>query len=151
MPAGRIATLLDRADIEWHSLQAGPRAIDADGYPTIVRPWPPLITFADTADLISELDFVVTVDTAVGHLAGSLGVPTFVLLSRWPDGRWGLGDRTPWYPTMYLIRQHEAGDWEGVIADVHEALDQFAAENPGALEGAASTDSGRRADEAAYV
>lgn len=80
--------------------------------------------FADTASRIAALERVVTVDTSVAHLAGSLGKPTLILMPRpavdwysnWKD------DRTPWYPSARLVRQRAPGDWAGVIADVATAL-----------------------------
>lgn len=79
--------------------------------------------FADTAALISNLDLVVTVDTAVAHLAGAMGKPGWTLLTFSPDWRWLLerGD-CPWYPTMRLFRQERPGDWPGVVARAAEAL-----------------------------
>ncbi|NQU59413.1 MAG: glycosyltransferase family protein [Rhodospirillales bacterium] len=72
--------------------------------------------FADTAAAISALDLVISVDTASAHLAGALGVSTYVLLPWAPDWRWLL-DRpdSPWYPGMRLFRQHRPGDWDGVL------------------------------------
>jgi hypothetical protein len=125
MPAACIAPLLARTDIEWHTLQVGERAVEADRYPSLVRPWPPLITFGDTADLIAELDMVVAVDTAVGHLAGCLGAPTYLMLPFCSEYRWGLEDRTPWYPSMQLVRQPAAGDWAGAVVRLQQLLDQF--------------------------
>ncbi|HSY82834.1 MAG TPA: glycosyltransferase family 9 protein [Gemmatimonadaceae bacterium] len=123
MPAAHLGPLLDRVDIEWHSLQVGKRAGDADQYPFMVRPWPPLMNFGETADLIAELDVVVSVDTAVGHLAGCLGVPTYLLLPLCSDPRWGFGDLTPWYPSMQLVRQSVAGDWVRVVILLQQQLD----------------------------
>lgn len=72
--------------------------------------------FRDTAACISALDAVVSVDTAVAHLAGALARPTFVALPFAADWRWlAQGDTTPWYPTMHLIRQRAPGDWGFVI------------------------------------
>jgi ADP-heptose:LPS heptosyltransferase len=61
------------------------------------------------------LDCVISVDTAVAHLAGALGLPTFTLLHSTADARWGLDDTTPWYPSMRLIRQHVAGRWDDAV------------------------------------
>lgn len=72
--------------------------------------------FHDTAACVSALDAVVSVDTAVAHLAGALAKPTWVALPLAADWRWLVhGDTTPWYPTMRLIRQPSAGDWRFVV------------------------------------
>lgn len=72
--------------------------------------------FADTARLVSALDLVITVDTAVAHLAGAMGRPVWVLLPQVPDWRWMVADnRSPWYPTMRLYRKEQAGRWDAVI------------------------------------
>lgn len=82
-----------------------------------------LETFDDTAALISCLDLVVTVDTAVAHLAGALGIPVWILLPYTSEWRW-LIDRTdsPWYPSARLFRQADPRSWEQVIRDVAMAL-----------------------------
>jgi ADP-heptose:LPS heptosyltransferase len=83
--------------------------------------------WADTAGLISGLDLVIAVDTAVAHLAGALGRPVW-LLNRFDScWRWFFDrDDTPWYPTMRLFRQTSRGDWAGVIERVHRALEEQA-------------------------
>jgi ADP-heptose:LPS heptosyltransferase len=86
-----------------------------------LAPW--LHDFGDTALLLAQLDLIITVDTAVAHLAGALGTPVWVLLPAVPDWRWGLaGEQTPWYPTMQLFRQARAGDWTAVMPRVAQAL-----------------------------
>lgn len=79
--------------------------------------------FMDTAALMTQLDLVITADTATAHLAGGLGVPVWVALPYVPDWRWLL-DRTetPWYPTMRLFRQIAPGDWHGVFAAIVSAV-----------------------------
>jgi tetratricopeptide (TPR) repeat protein len=78
-----------------------------------------LTDFAETAALISHLDLVITVDTAVAHLAAAMGKPVWTMLSFYPDWRWLLGrDDTAWYPTMKLFRQSQAGDWPGVVTRI---------------------------------
>jgi Flp pilus assembly protein TadD len=79
--------------------------------------------FADTAALVANLDLVISVDTAVAHLAGALGRPVW-LLNRFDNcWRWLAGrDDSPWYPTLRLFRQSRPGDWTDVIARVGQAL-----------------------------
>ncbi|MCR5873774.1 hypothetical protein LRS10_06040 [Phenylobacterium sp. J426] len=78
----------------------------------------------ETADIIAGLDLVVTVDTAVAHLAGAMGKPVWVLLHRPADWRWLTEDRadSPWYPSATLIRQRTAGDWTPVVSEVVQRL-----------------------------
>jgi tetratricopeptide (TPR) repeat protein len=85
-----------------------------------------LVDFADTAAVISELDLVIAVDTAVAHLAGAMARPLWVLLSHVQDWRW-MRDRvdSPWYPTARLFRQPQIGDWDGAISYVAKELAGF--------------------------
>ncbi|HVT87532.1 MAG TPA: tetratricopeptide repeat protein [Tepidisphaeraceae bacterium] len=79
--------------------------------------------FADTAALIDRLDLVISVDTAIAHLAGAMGKPVWLLLSYVPDWRWMLHrEDTPWYPTMKLFRQKTLGDWQPVVERVMQEL-----------------------------
>ena len=83
----------------------------------------PLADFAATARVIAGLDAVVTVDTAIAHLAGALGRPTILLLHHAGEWRWLMQrDDSPWYPTLHLARQPEPGDWAGAVA---KALDRL--------------------------
>jgi hypothetical protein len=87
--------------------------------------------FLDSAAVMTHLDLVITCDTALAHLAGALGRPTWVALKHVPDWRWLL-DRTdsPWYPSMRLFRQSRRGDWDGVFAAMRSALASLA-QQPG--------------------
>ncbi len=85
-----------------------------------------LESFSNTAAVLSLCDLVITVDTAVAHLAGAMGRRLWVLLPFAPDWRWTLGsDTTPWYPAARLYRQPEPGDWDNVIARVAADLARF--------------------------
>jgi hypothetical protein len=79
--------------------------------------------FADAAALMEALDLVITVDTAVAHLAGALGRPVWLLNRFGGDWRWLLDrDDSPWYPTLRQFRQPALNDWASVIARVRLAL-----------------------------
>ena len=84
-----------------------------------------LTDFADTAALIDSLDLMVTVDSAVAHLAGAMGKETWLMLSLLRDWRWPMeGEKSIWYPTMRVFRQETRGEWEPVIRRIAEALAQ---------------------------
>jgi tetratricopeptide (TPR) repeat protein len=120
----RVLPMLETGDV-WVSLQKEVRdadraALEASG---LVDVSAELGDFADTEALISTLDLVISVDTSVAHLAGAMGKPTWVMVPFAPDFRWLLDrEDTPWYPKMRLFRQSRAGDWDGVIARIGEAL-----------------------------
>ena len=78
-----------------------------------------LITLADTAALIDEMDLVITVDTSIVHLAGALGKTTWLLLPSRYEWRWGLsGEGNNWYDSVRVLRQRMPGDWDGHLAQV---------------------------------
>lgn len=83
--------------------------------------------FIDTLAVMASLDAVVTSDTAIAHLAGAAGIPVYVALCHLPDWRWGLkGDSSPWYDSMQLVRQEQAGDWAGVFDRISAAIAETA-------------------------
>jgi len=80
--------------------------------------------FLDTAAIISQLDLVVSPDSAVAHLAGSLGTPVWVALASVAEWRWMIDrEDSPWYPSMRLFRQRTAGDWPGVFERMAQVLE----------------------------
>lgn len=81
---------------------------------------------ADTAALMTQLDLIISVDTMTAHLAGALGMPVWILLPLDADWRWMLQRQdSPWYPTATLFRQEKEDDWQAVISQVVETLDQL--------------------------
>jgi hypothetical protein len=126
-----LLPLLRVGGVRAFSLQVGERAADLARLPEgLVHDLSPqLCHFAETAAAIANLDLVITVDTALAHLAGALGKPTGLLLHARPDWRW-LRDRddSPWYPTARLFRQPARGDWDGVVLRARDALERLASQ-----------------------
>jgi hypothetical protein len=130
IPLDSLAPLFACPDVRFISLQKGPgtEQIGACPFADRLEAFGPDVdadgAFVDTAAMLHSLDLVITVDTAIAHLAGSLGRPVWTLLKadgadwRWLHGR----DDTPWYPSMRLFRQKVAGDWSGVVAQVAAAV-----------------------------
>ena len=124
----QFSVLFDVEDCQFFSLQVGNRRDDIMRYSysnNITDLGVNFSDFFDTAVAISELDLVISVDTAVAHLAGALGKPVWVLLPFMPDWRWLLErEDTPWYPTMKLFRQTNTRDWAEVLKKVRLALEK---------------------------
>ena len=126
IPPDDLAPLFHIAGVRLVSLQVGDHAADCAAL-GLTDMTPRLRDFADTADLIAGLDLVITIDTAVAHLAGALGKPAWILLRASPDWRWFV-DRsdTPWYPTASLFRQDQIGHWRPLIEQVAARLRELA-------------------------
>ena len=125
VPLTLLAPLARLPGVALVSLQRGPAAEEvlAPGAPPVLNPRDRGVDAAETARLLMGLHVVVTVDTAVAHLAGALGRPGWVLLRRDADWRWPDGpDASPWYPTLHLARQDEESDWLDPVAEVTEAV-----------------------------
>ena len=120
MPLSKFKPLAGLSGITWVSLQKGDAACQpAPSGLGLAHPGTDWLDFADTAAIIQSLDLVVSVDTAVAHLAGALARPVWTLLCTPPDYRWLLDRQdSPWYPTMRLYRQAAPGDWDSVIRRV---------------------------------
>jgi ADP-heptose:LPS heptosyltransferase len=84
----------------------------------------------ETAAVLNTLDAVVTVDTGIAHMAGTLGVPVFMLMPVITDWRWGMGtETTPWYKSVRIFRQKNLGDWSPVMEQARLALEGLHAES----------------------
>jgi tetratricopeptide (TPR) repeat protein len=127
----RLLPLVEIPGTAFVSLQKGPPAAQLTAAPArhAIHDWTDELTdFAATAALIEALDLVVTVDTAVAHLAAALGKQVWILVPWTSCWRW-LEARTdsPWYPSVTLFRQDERGNWDQVIAAVKQELERLAA------------------------
>ena len=122
----RLAALFANPPLPCVSLQSELRSADREvlrTLPNLIHLGDEISDFSDTAAIISLLDVVISVDTAVAHLAGALGKPVVILLPHAADFRW-MRDRegSPWYPTAKLLRQPAFADWDSVILRLREQL-----------------------------
>lgn len=123
---GQLAPLAHAIDADFYSLQKGSAAAQADSPPAdmrLVNFSADIIDLADSAAIVEQMDLIITVDTAIAHLAGGLARPVWVIVPANPDWRWMLDrEDSPWYPTMRLFRQQSNGDKAGVVARICDAL-----------------------------
>jgi len=131
IPLRAFLPLMDIPGVTLFSLQKH------DGLNQLHKHCPPIIevgarldenegAFVSTAAILSELDLLISCDTAIVHLAGALNRPVWVALAYKADWRWGMsGETTPWYPSMRLFRQTVAGDWNGVFERIAIELRRF--------------------------
>jgi len=127
-----LAPLWSVSEAEFYSLQKDRRpGDDPAGDQPMADLGPRLSDFEQTAAAIERLDLVITVDTAVAHLAGAMGKRAFVLLpSIGQDWRWLTGRAdSPWYPSLTLFRQQAADDWAPVIEEMKRALSDLVRED----------------------
>jgi tetratricopeptide (TPR) repeat protein len=128
VPLDVFVSLFAAQNVQFYSFNRDLKPGDAQKVPryAIENLVPRLTDFACAAQLIGQMDLVITVDTATAHLAGGMGKDVWVLLPYAPDWRWLTGrDDSPWYPTARLFRQAVPGDWGGVRDAVGRALAQL--------------------------
>lgn len=123
-PPGLLARLTATSGCRFVSLQLGAaRQQLGELGPGVMDAAPELASFDDSAALVAALDLVISIDTAVAHLAGALDKPVWILLPFAADWRWLVGrSDSPWYPSARLYRQSTPGAWEPVIAQVERDL-----------------------------
>ena len=125
LPFAALAPIFAISSVRFFSLQIGPPLPEPSS--AIVELAPELTDFAQTAGAIANLDLVISVDTAVAHLAGAMGKPVWIMLPFVSDWRWLLDrEDSPWYPTARLFRQRARGNWGPVISEVADALASLA-------------------------
>ncbi len=127
----QLAPLASIPGVKLFSLQKGEQAAELASLPAdgrIADLGNQVQDFGQTAAIVEQLDLVISVDTAMAHLAGALGKKCWTLITHRPEWRWLCGRTdSPWYPTMRLFRQPTAGDWQSVIEQVAGELRQLAA------------------------
>jgi tetratricopeptide (TPR) repeat protein len=121
-----LAGLGNVAGVRFVSLQKGAATVNAKNPPPgfeIVDWTDELKDFSDTAALITNLDLIISVDTAVAHLSAAMNKPVWLLIPFMPEWRWMLvREDSPWYPTMRLFRQETRGDWGAVVSRIAKEL-----------------------------
>jgi TPR repeat/Tetratricopeptide repeat len=133
IPLAKLEGLAEVPGVDFYSLQVGPAAAElgASGrFPNVNDLTHDLHDFADTAGLMQSLDLIISIDTAVAHLAGALARPVWVLLSFVADWRFLLNRvDNPWYPTMRIFRQSKIGDWDEPVRQMIAALNSLPGQN----------------------
>jgi tetratricopeptide (TPR) repeat protein len=118
-----LSTLRDTVLV---TLQKGPAQSQIGlywGRAPLINLGPEIRDYADTMAILDNLDLLVTVDTSVGHLAGAMGKPVWIMLPFAPDWRWLLDRQdSPWYPSVRLFRQKVPRQWEPVVAEIAAEL-----------------------------
>lgn len=139
MPFKEMLVLAGDRRNDLFSLQVGPRTVDiganraniliSDLSGNLEGSW------QSTPTIVANMDLIVTVDTAVAHLAGVMNVPCFLVLSRFNDWRW-MWDRSdsPWYPSIRIFRQDKLHDWRGVMKKVQSAINDLHVERVAKIE-----------------
>ena len=129
LPLEQLAPLFELKDVAFYSLQKDLRESDRAAFECfpITDLSPALNTFEDTANVMAVLDLVITVDTSVAHLAGTVGVPTLVMLTAFRTYHlWIMGSGTsPWYPSVRLLKQKTSGEWGPVVMGAIEYIEQL--------------------------
>ncbi|MFM0670047.1 tetratricopeptide repeat protein [Paraburkholderia sediminicola] len=131
IPLRQWLPVLQQTGVQWFALQKGEAQNEAVAWCADIgmhRLGPEIGTFADTLAIVQSLDLVITVDTAVAHLAGACGTPVWVLVPTFTDWRWMTErDDSPWYASARLFRQRELGSWDTVLDEVARVLRDFVA------------------------
>lgn len=121
IPGAALAPLLTTPHVRFVALQKSPpleQVLPAELRGHVIDIGAQCQSFNDTAHALRRVDLLVTVDTAVAHLAGALGVPSLLCLPFCPDYRWGLsGETTPWYRSITMLRQPDLAGWDTVLSD----------------------------------
>lgn len=127
VPIENIESLLNVTEVRFFSLQVGDLAHQAEGR-NMLDLSADFKDFTETAAAMNNLDLIITSDTSIAHLSGTLGRPTWAMVHYSPDWRWGSeGMHSDWYPATRVFRQNNKRSWEAVIDDCKRALGEILA------------------------
>ena len=124
----QLEELINIPNSQYYSLQVNTGIDACEKYPQIINLGINFKNFYDTANAISNLDLIITVDTSVAHLAGALGKKTFLILPLNADWRWFDGNTTTWYNSIKIFRQTNIGTWDNVITEIAKEITTLAIE-----------------------
>ena len=125
-----LTKLFEKNDYEFYSLQIDPQAKNKkqilNKYENVHDLSPYIKNFYDTATIFNELDMIITIDSALSHLAGAYGKKTILLAPKNHDWRW-VNDNgiSPWYPSVHVIVQENLGVWDDVLEKCKKQMDDF--------------------------
>jgi len=131
-PLKKLQKIFSVKNIKFYSLQMEPTTEEIEYFKKydIKDLSSELKNFSDTAQIIEEMDLIISTDTAVPHLAGAMGKQTWLLLSSQPDWRWQVNKSDSfWYPSLKLFRQKEHGNWTDVVDSIYHNLNNLVNEN----------------------
>ena len=120
IPFEKISSLLENKNIDFYSFQKDIDIEETDNFHSI-RQY--INDYSDTARLLKEIDLLITIDSSIVHMAGALGVKTFLMLPYTAEWRWFNDTNiTPWYNSVRIFRQERTADWDGVIFKIKQEL-----------------------------
>lgn len=119
----KLKPLFDLSNTKFYSIQKEDNLKQIKNFPNIKDMESSIENFSDTAAIIANLDLLITIDSAVAHLGGALGVKTYLLLPYASEWRWFSETKyTPWYPCIEIFKQKAEGDWDSVVEEVVKAM-----------------------------
>ena len=119
----KLTKLMCLDGVQLYSFQKDDKYGELNEFPQIIDLGKDFRDFSDTAAAMKNLDVMVTIDSAPVHLAGALGIKTFLMLPKYSEWRWFLDEKnTPWYKSVELFRQSDSSCWDNVVEDVFDKL-----------------------------
>jgi len=133
IPLKSYLPLLKHTEVSFYSFQLGAKTKDLHDHAVgwLVHDLSPKVNnFYDSSVMLKEIDLLITIDTAIAHQAGALGIPVWVMLRHFSDWRWELErEDNLWYPTMRLFRQEKRNDWSKATNNLELAFDTWVSTN----------------------
>ena len=115
-----IKRLAENKNVNFYSFQIGFNLEETDNFFDLAKH---IKDYSDTAALLKNIDVLITIDSSIAHMAGALGVKTYLMLPKTAEWRWFYDEEsTPWYKSVTIFKQKKSADWEDVINRINDAL-----------------------------